>query len=159
MLSSFLQPKEGVIKVYRLNGNPDNNNDTLEEEAKILTFMTKENIRHVPKILEKADSMILLSPVAKEYHNDIKRVHIHQTVNCLEAMHQRGWVHRDIRPENLLRVSDQEVLVNDWGYATCRKEAVIYRGTFHFASDAVLEDLEKKAPHLSKPEVCVFKPR
>ena len=123
-----------------------------------MTQLAKAKIGHVPRLIDCGDGMLLMEPVASHFDRNLRAPHIEQMITALEEIHRIGLVHRDVRPENILRVSDSEVLVNDCGYATRFGELVQYRGTFHFASDNVLTSLVKgKKEHISTPEV-LFQP-
>ncbi len=63
-----------------------------------------------------------------------------QLLNTLMALHSAGYVHRDIRPDNLLFVPDQDdseryrLMLIDWAYGCRRNSLEQYNGATHFVS-------------------------
>jgi len=101
----------------------------------------------IPTVVEQTKNMLLIEPVGVPFNCNLYGCHVAQIIQVLKVAHDAGYVHRDIRPENLLRVSDEQALVIDWGFAERVDFKGPYRGTLHFASDAVLDDLLSNGVH------------
>jgi serine/threonine protein kinase len=88
---------------------------------------------------------LLLHPRGDPFRQDLRRFHVLQLHQCLVKTHELGYIHRDINPDNVLKGSDGVLLI-DWGYAVKASDAPIpYSGTFHFASDAILDCIATKS--------------
>jgi len=59
--------------------------------------------------------------------------------NTLHYIHAQGFLHRDIRPENLMRSESDVPYVVDFGFAVKKAQNVVYSGTITTASNRVLE--------------------
>jgi len=107
----------------------------------------------IPTVVERTENMLLIEPVGVHFNCDLYDCHVAQIIQVLKVAHNAGYVHRDIRPENLLRVSNDRALVIDWGFAEKVDFKGPYSGTLHFASDAVLNDLlSNKLLHKVSPQ-------
>jgi len=112
----------------------------------------------IPTVVERTENMLLIEPVGVHFNCDLYDCHVAQIIQVLKVAHNAGYVHRDIRPENLLRVSNDRALVIDWGFAEKVDFKGPYSGTLHFASDAVLDDLRSnKLVYKVSPQVMGYK--
>jgi serine/threonine protein kinase len=74
-----------------------------------------------------------------------------QVLRLLFHVHSNGWVHRDIRPQNILTTSAGQLVLIDWGFAVrWRAIPVPYQGTNNFASLDILES--EYADHVPHPK-------
>lgn len=76
-----------------------------------------------------------------------------QLVTALEYAHSKGYVHRDVRPANIIVSDMSTAILIDWAFA-CKFENVReqpYSGTIHHASRKTLLSLEKGEVPLSTP--------
>ncbi len=83
-------------------------------------------IRQSPRGPDVSDSSVLLLPPGEvhsdeEYFRFIAR-HIASIADALEYAHQRGVIHRDIKPHNLLFCADGRLVVSDFGLARVTEE-------------------------------------
>jgi len=117
--------------------------DVCEHELHILSSLSKVN--RIPKVVEQSSDMLLLKPIGEHFRSNFKLSHLKQIIETLQMAHRKNIVHRDIRPDNLLMVADdnEETLVIDWGFAVRTPFTGPYSGTLHFASDRVLMEMEK----------------
>ncbi len=75
------------------------------------------------------------------------REHLCNLIDALQSLHGLGYVHRDVRPDNILRIQfSTQVLLIDFGYAARADAMVTYSGTLHYASEEVLTHLHEQ-PH------------
>ncbi len=73
------------------------------------------------------------------------REHLCNLIDALQSVHDLGYVHRDVRPDNILRLQfSQQPLLIDFGYAARADEMVPYSGTLHYASKEVLMHLHEQ---------------
>ena len=110
---------------------------------------------HIPKLLGQQENALLLRPVCVDAVSCITAFHADQLLETLEAAHKAGWIHRDIRPANLLvdPASANELIIIDWGFAvrTGTDEPVAFAGALINAPDAVLAALEDHKPFVPQP--------
>lgn len=137
--------------VYAAHGREDcvvkllDDEKAAEAEASTLRALgSVPELENVPRLLLHSGRGLLLSPRAQPLPRGALRArHVLQALEALRRAHAAGWVHRDVRPANLLWVPDEDsALLNDWGYAAKpRATAAPYHGTLSMASDAVLTQL------------------
>lgn len=63
-------------------------------------------------------------------------------VDTLQCAHKHGIVNRDVREENIM-ISERELVIIDWGFAAPMRNAVHFEGTTHYASERVLNKLQR----------------
>jgi serine/threonine protein kinase len=72
-------------------------------------------------VMELFTGFHLKMPIARPSIYPMPRVHLHrimeQAASALAYMHERGWVHRDVKPENILYNKAGEVRVIDYALA------------------------------------------
>ena len=92
--------------------------------------------------------MVLMEPWAQNFHaaeRPLYRQHVEQLLNALRLLHTvGGYVHRDIRPANLMRVNATRALLIDLTFAVPVNTCCPYAGIFWCASDAVLGALSEQ---------------
>jgi DNA-binding beta-propeller fold protein YncE/class 3 adenylate cyclase/predicted Ser/Thr protein kinase len=89
------------------------------------TFMEEHASCIVMELLEGGS----LAEILRSGHLDLARTKriVQQVAAALAAAHARGIVHRDIKPDNIMVVGDDEVRVTDFGIArVLRPEATIH---------------------------------
>ncbi len=86
--------------------------------------------------------MLLLSPKGERIAlGSFSLKYAHQLVSLLAELHSFKYVHRDIRPDNIMSTREHGLLLIDFGFAVKRQTIQPFYGTLHFASDAVLAKL------------------
>jgi len=111
-------------------------------EQKILTALAQHTSASVPQLLDVDDNSLALLMAPKGYTLQEAFVPtstvVKQLIDVLQMLHGCNWIHRDIRPANLLLKADKTLLLVDYGFAQKHGEADVYSGTIHYASDRVL---------------------
>ena len=121
-----------------------------EQEARVLARIDNENVlkvydvgqedgRHfmVMELLEGEEILDLIEREEQVEPTDALRI-VRQAANGLAAAHDKGLVHRDVKPQNLYLCEDGTVKVLDFGLATAHDASTERVGT----------------PHYMAPEVC-----
>jgi serine/threonine protein kinase len=138
----FLAKQDGtdcVVKMFH-----DACKGLVANEAKVLTALT--GIDGVPRLEDVSQNALLMTPVCSRY-KVVDRDSVSQLLDVVKAVHDKGYVHRDIRPPNLLQTIDGVVMLADWGFAAVKDSTAKYVGTLHTASDAVLASIESQRDH------------
>jgi serine/threonine protein kinase len=80
----------------------------------------------------------------KVMHDDYIRCFTHQLLSALVYMHQQGWVHRDIKPPNILLMKDNTLKLADLGLVrstvTCKKMTPMVCTLWYRAPELLLQD-------------------
>lgn len=128
------QHPDYVLKLFKTN--------EARGEATMLKQLENLDVPHVPKLIKEHDRALILSPRCEHIYH----ITCHQALQLLETLqhvHKHGFVHRDIRPANLLVQRNGSILVNDWGFTVPIDTEQPYAGTLIHASDAVLKKLSE----------------
>ena len=114
-----------------------------EQEANTMKALQASKLQTVPTFLKSSGESIAMNPVAKRNNRQLTGFHFLQILFTLQEVNKLKYVHRDIRPDNILFLNDKAtVFLCDWGFAV--DEGVrTYGGTIHFASKSVLDQLRK----------------
>ena len=134
----FETDNEKVAKICK-------NRDSLgfiSHEFKILdTFLKDQD--NIPKPTLFSDGILIM----KKYHplsNKFiqiqlpKRRECFQLIDLLKDIHSKGFCHRDIRPDNVMRTDDGKLILIDWGFACAINETTFFAGTISFCADDYL---------------------
>ena len=68
--------------------------------------------------LAKKGGMLDFLTEGGAFPEPVARYYFHQLVSGIAYIHKMGYVHRDLKPDNLLIGSDYELLIADFGHAT-----------------------------------------
>lgn len=102
---------------------------TMKLEAKVAAALDHPNLIHLHKFVKNKKNIYLLmdyfrSPnLRSQISSDRQGVQarlrklIESTAMALGHMHEKGWVHKDIKPENILISKSSEVKIIDFGLA------------------------------------------
>lgn len=144
--------------VYRLPGAPAQflkMGETALRECAVLERLAAANVPHVPTVVQRFERANAFS--AQPVGMALSKVLVSSSVllrgalalvDCLERAWQAGLAHRDVRPDNVVVLSDAKLVLIDWS-AACAVGAsqFVYEGTSRFAARAVLEALaSERAP-------------
>nr|CAB3263397.1 serine/threonine-protein kinase LATS1-like [Phallusia mammillata] len=81
------------------------------------TFQDKENLYFVMDYIPGGDMMSLL--IKKEIFNEtLARFYTAELTLALESVHKMGFIHRDIKPDNILIDRDGHIKLTDFGLCT-----------------------------------------
>lgn len=81
------------------------------------SFQDKENLYFVMEYVPGGDLMSLL--IKKSiFPEDMARFYIAELVLAIESVHRMGFIHRDIKPDNVLIDSDGHIKLTDFGLCT-----------------------------------------
>ena len=81
------------------------------------SFQDKDNLYFVMEYVQGGDLMSLL---IKEgfFREEMARFYIAELVLAIESVHRMGFIHRDIKPDNVLIDSDGHIKLTDFGLCT-----------------------------------------
>ena len=93
-------------------------------------------------------SYVVLAPRCTDFSArlPLRRCHAVQVLDALAAAHAQGWVHRDVRPPNIM-VRDDHAYLIDWGYAVKLPASGEVCGTIRCAAPSVLAAWELGVDH------------
>ena len=96
-----------ILKAYFLN-----------EEGVIRRNGVERQTTHLYSVNQYAEGGTLLFYLSGGLPEPIAKKLFIQLITGLQAMHSQGFVHKDLKPENLLLTSDYSLLIADFGHAT-----------------------------------------
>jgi len=116
---------------------------TVEQEAKFLSILSTESHKNIVKLVDfypKADyikrngkikkvfALVLeyaeggdlfeCIKVLESFREDIARTYFHELIETIEFLQEKGIIHRDIKPDNLLLGGDFSLKIADFSFAT-----------------------------------------
>ena len=129
-----------------------------EHEARVLARIDNENVLKVydvgaeaglhfmvMELLEGEEILDLIEREGQVDPTDALRI-VRQAANGMAAAHDKGLVHRDIKPQNLYLCEDGTVKVLDFGLAVAHDATTERVGTPHFMAPEVCESGQADLP-------------
>uniref|UniRef100_A0A8C6UUA2 non-specific serine/threonine protein kinase n=1 Tax=Neogobius melanostomus TaxID=47308 RepID=A0A8C6UUA2_9GOBI len=129
--------------------------DSLWVVKMFYSFQDKMNLYLIMEFLPGGDMMTLLMKM-DTLSEEATQFYIAETVLAIDSIHQLGFIHRDIKPDNLLLDSRGHVKLSDFGLCTGLKRA--HRTDFYKnLNHSLPSDLSKQ----SEPSEhwCMFPPQ
>ncbi|KAG9353085.1 hypothetical protein JZ751_017661 [Albula glossodonta] len=121
--------------------------DSLWVVKMFYSFQDKMNLYLLMEFLPGGDMMTLLMK-KDTLTEEETQFYIAETVLAIDSIHQLGFIHRDIKPDNLLLDSRGHVKLSDFGLCTGLKKAhrtEFYRNLNHsLSSDLTLQNMNSK---------------
>uniref|UniRef100_A0A3B3B8F6 Citron Rho-interacting kinase n=1 Tax=Oryzias melastigma TaxID=30732 RepID=A0A3B3B8F6_ORYME len=124
-----------------------------EEERRILSmnsspwipqllyaFQDKEHVYLAMEYMPGGDLMSLLNRYEDQFDEAMAQFYLAELIEAIHAVHQLGYVHRDVKPENILIDRTGHIKVSDFGSAArlTVNKTVLPVGTQDFLSPEVL---------------------
>jgi serine/threonine protein kinase len=127
-----------AIKIFNNNNNnnddedeDENYHDTLEMavfERDLLLKFEKENVKNVPTVIDFIENVqfnaLIIAPIGNSVlpcsiSVDVTPIMIVSILNVLQQVHELGWVHRDVKPDNIYvdRRNNENIILSDWSSA------------------------------------------
>uniref|UniRef100_A0A673X3S1 Citron Rho-interacting kinase n=1 Tax=Salmo trutta TaxID=8032 RepID=A0A673X3S1_SALTR len=141
-----------ALKVMEKAGLRSKENVFYEEERRILAlscspwiprllyaFQDKDNVYLAMDYLPGGDLMALMNRYEEQFDETMAQFYLAELVEAIHAVHQMGFVHRDVKPENVLIDRTGHIKLADFGSAaklTANKKVPV--GTPDYLSPEVL---------------------
>jgi hypothetical protein len=110
---------------------------TALREAEILKALNTASVPHIPSCTQIAATVLLFDKVLLPV-KVLSASMLGDLIVCLKYAHEAGYLHRDIRPENVMKTVAGSVVLNDWGSASPHNTASPFQGSFRYASEGAL---------------------
>ena len=81
------------------------------------SFQDAKNLYLIMEFIPGGDMMTMLIKY-DTFSEDVTRFYIAETVLAIESVHKMGFIHRDIKPDNLLIDKDGHIKLSDFGLCT-----------------------------------------
>ncbi|KAL9657708.1 hypothetical protein ABK040_005061 [Willaertia magna] len=114
---------------------------SVDHECKIIDILKEKGIKNVPEVIKKTETFVLLKRYNKLASPSPQQAN--QLIDALEEIHRLGFMHRDIRPDNIMQDDDGTVILIDWSFSLTKEEAKSgcgFTGTIAFSSDRYLDE-------------------
>lgn len=124
-------------KVLKVFGRARHEAEDCLKEEDALRRLADSNVAGVPRVVEKlGTTALLLSPLGGRGSLSLQGAK--SLVTTLQAVHKVGYVHRDLRPSNLVTTEGGSAMIIDWGAAGPIDNPERYCGSMCAASDKFL---------------------
>lgn len=159
-----LMHRKVAIKMLRDTSPSVFNSRSFEVEARAVSMLSHPNIVNVYDVSVKtAEKYIIMEYVdgitLREYLNHHGRLESDEVISCasqvlraLAAAHEKGIVHRDIKPQNIMILKDGQIKVTDFGIAKLPHTETVTAGdrgigTVHYISpeQACGDDIDSRS--------------
>uniref|UniRef100_I3KTN0 Citron Rho-interacting kinase n=1 Tax=Oreochromis niloticus TaxID=8128 RepID=I3KTN0_ORENI len=139
MKKTVLRTQENVIfheeerRILALNSSP-------WIPQLLYAFQDKDHVYLAMEYLPGGDLMSLLNRYEDQFDESMARFYLAELVEAIHAVHQLGYVHRDVKPENILIDRTGHIKLADFGSAArlTANKTVMPVGTQDFLSPEVL---------------------
>uniref|UniRef100_A0A3B4F9I5 Citron Rho-interacting kinase n=1 Tax=Pundamilia nyererei TaxID=303518 RepID=A0A3B4F9I5_9CICH len=139
MKKTVLRTQENVIfheeerRILALNSSP-------WIPQLLYAFQDKDDVYLAMEYLPGGDLMSLLNRYEDQFDESMARFYLAELVEAIHAVHQLGYVHRDVKPENILIDRTGHIKLADFGSAArlTANKTVMPVGTQDFLSPEVL---------------------
>jgi len=89
-----------------------------------------QRLARIPHTVATQGCWTLITPKGTPLKRELlTTTHVEQLVHTLKVVHAAGIIHRDVRVSNLFYLSDEQILLNDWGSSVEANEATLYAGS------------------------------
>ena len=145
-------PLDYVVKVLKSSYEGDSRVVTLlQREALIASTVSHPNLVsalssqiHEPPyfvVFPRLEAVPLQQPLSNNQKLNLAQIlwATRQVAEALQALHQAGWIHNDVKPDNILLSSVGHVTLIDLGFASSRHESSSaiekpFAGSFHYVA-------------------------
>lgn len=122
-----------IAKLYTDDAIATDNAYRTTRAANIVLNATGSNsmrLATLPNVVVTERCWSLIQPKGIPLRCDLlTKIHIEQLVHTLQVVHSHGIIHRDVRVSNIFYLSDEKVLLNDWGTSVAANEGtILYAG-------------------------------
>ncbi|RIA92381.1 hypothetical protein C1645_820810 [Glomus cerebriforme] len=135
-----------AIKIFKSGYNS-------HDEVLALRFLNGQHFQNVPIYVAHDDNSVIIRPVCEQIGNQFQVSYAQQLLRLLKRIHSYRIYHRDVRPENiLLDTSNNMLILADWGSSIryLNNGTVDYVGIITFSSPDILNnDFDSYIPKAS----------
>ena len=137
----YLLWKDGekyIAKVFKLNAGADPNHPNYNQYNNLVQITKNQNLRDiVPKPIKKNNNkgfimeylssennwMTLQNALKLRQTKRKKEIWFQNIVNVVDVLHRNGWVHKDLKPDNIMvNIDTDEIKLIDLGLAANRRD-------------------------------------
>lgn len=99
-------------------------------EATLGATTGANSLAHIPRVVATEKCWSLITPKGQPMTRDgLTKIHVQRLVSTLQIIHAADIIHRDVRMSNIFYLTDQDVLLNDWGSSVVANESTMYAGS------------------------------
>eukprot|EP01119_Soliformovum_irregulare_P025363 TRINITY_DN9368_c0_g1_i1.p1 TRINITY_DN9368_c0_g1~~TRINITY_DN9368_c0_g1_i1.p1 ORF type:complete len:627 (-),score=161.64 TRINITY_DN9368_c0_g1_i1:43-1923(-) len=113
------------------------------------SFQSEDNLFLVMEYLPGGDCLSLIEKLGS-FGEEMTRFYIAETVLALKYLHNRGIIHRDMKPDNMLINSDGHVKLTDFGLSVYGVHDMIHGGDDDTATDRAYVPNQNKNPAIRR---------